>query len=190
MADEEKKARQQDLPKPAVDGDIPIDGACMGVLKWCDEQLKNLQPTPKIGARVGWVSRVQRTNPRPGMPAELEYRPADVFRRLGPGQVDLLVIDVAPFPANRATYVRHPEDLKQIGNQIGPGGAWFYLEVLDDPKFQPSAKAFEPHRLSVEERRRKALEDNRKRFSELQQRKALAAHYDAQQAAAAVNIVT
>jgi len=77
-----------------------------------------------------------------------------------------------------------------MGNQVGPGGAWFYLEALDDPKFHPSAWAFEPHRLAIEERRRKALEDNRKRYSELQQRKALAAHYDAQQAAAGVNIVT
>jgi hypothetical protein len=182
MADEEKpaKATQKELPKA---NDIPIDGQCDGVLKKVAEDMKNLQPTPKLGSRVGWVSRLAKTEPRPGIPADIEYRPADVYRRLSPGRVDLLVVDAAPFPMNGAQYIKHPSHLKTAGNTIGSGGAWFYLDVLDDPDWQPPATEFAVHRAALEQRKQRALEDNRRRHEEKIQRDALAAQYRSQQTA-------
>jgi hypothetical protein len=192
MADEEKKPNkptQQELPaKFAAPKEIPIDPQCEGVLKKIAEDMKNLQPTPKLGSRVGWISRVARTDPRPGIPAEVEYRPADVYRRLSPGRVDLLVIDAAPFPMNGAQWIRHPTHLKTAGNAIGSGGAWFYLNVLDDATFEPPASEFAVHKAALDERKKRALDDNRKRHEERIQREALASQYRAQQMAQAVNV--
>jgi len=187
MADEEKKPAkptQQELPKPAAN-EIPIDPQCAGVLKKIAEDMKALQPTPKLGSRVGWVSRLARTEARPGIPAEVEYRPADVYRRLSPGRVDLLVIDAAPFPMNGAQWIRHPNELKNAGNTIGSGGAWFYLDSLSDPEWTPPASEFAVHKAALDERKRRALEDNRRRYEDRLQRDALAAQYRSQQVAQA-----
>lgn len=187
MADEKEtptKPKQQELPKAAAN-EIPIDAQCQGVLAKVAEDMKNLQPTPKLGARVGWVSRLARTDPRPGIPADIEYRPADVYRRLSPGRVDLLVVDSAPFPMSGAQWIRHPEDLKNAGTAIGSGGAWFYLDVMDDRDWTPPAREFAVHRAALEQRKQRALEDNRRRHEEKLQRDALAAQYRAQQVAQA-----
>jgi hypothetical protein len=177
----DKPAKQQELPaKPAQ---IPIDPQCKGVLDKIDQDMKNLQPTPKLGARVGWISRMAKTEARPGMPADIEYRPADVYRRLTPGRVDLLVIDAAPYPANGAQWIAHPSLLKASGQAIGAGGAWFYLDVLDQPNYQIPATEFAVHKAALDERRRRALSDNTQRHNERIQREAMAQQYRAQQAA-------
>ena len=189
MADEtEKPAKttQKELPKTV--NDIPIDGQCQGVLNKVAEDMKNLQPTPKLGSRVGWISRLSRTEPRPGIPSDLEYRPADVYRRLSPGRVDLLVVDSAPFPMNGAQYIKHPSHLKATGNTIGPGGAWFYLDVLDNPSWEPPAGEFAVHKAALEERKKRSLADNKRRHDERIQRDALAAQYRSQQMAEAINV--
>lgn len=187
MADEQDKPAkptQKELPKTAST-EIPIDAQCQGVLKKVAEDMKNLQPTPKLGSRVGWISRLARTEARPGLPADIEYRPADVYRRLSPGRVDLLVIDAAPFPMNGAQWISHPEKLKDAGQAIGPGGAWFYLDALSDPDWTPPQGEFAVHRAALEQRKQRALEDNRRRHQEAIQRDALAAQYRAQQMAQA-----
>jgi hypothetical protein len=182
------KQKQQDLLKAPVEK-FPIDPQCKGVLDRIEKDLANLQPTPKLGRMVGWVQRYARTESRPGMPADLEYRPCVVFRRLSPGRVDLAIQGELAMPvASGAQWIAHPSQLKDAGNKLGPGGAWFYLEVLEKDDWQIPAKEFEVHKAALEEKRQKALEDNRRRYHDNVQREALAAQYRAQQAASGVQV--
>lgn len=184
----EAKKAQQDLLKMPVEK-FPIDAQCRGVLDRIEKDMANLQPTPKLGKIVGWINRYARAEPRPGMPADLEYRPGIVFRRLSPGRVDLAIQGEIAFPiASGAQWIPHPGHLKDAGNKLGPGGAWFYLEVLDKDDWVVPAKEFDVHKAALEEKRQKALEDNRRRYHDNVQREALAAQYRAQQAATGVQV--
>lgn len=188
----DKPTKQQELPaKPraAEPKPIPIDGPCQGVLDRVAKESKNLQPTPRLGLMVGWINRLGRTEPRPGLPPELEYRPAIVEQRLSPGRVNLCVFDNGTtFPARGARFISHPTMLKEAGNAIGEGGAWFYTEVLYEKDFSIPAEDYDAHRKALEETRNRALADNQRRHNEALQRDALAAQYRAQQQAAQVQV--
>jgi len=185
MAESDKaKPQYQELSK-----EIPIDAQCKGVLDKIATDLKVLQPTPRLGQIVCWINRYANTAPRPGMPAELEYRPAIVTRRLSPGRVDLQIFGELAMPmAQGAQYIGHPSQLKAMGNQLGPGGAWFYREILDEPGWSVPAEEFKVHRAALKERERKALADNTNRHNAEIQRQAMAQQYRAQQMAAQVPV--
>jgi len=172
MADEAESKTQ---PKQARSRMEP-DAQCMAVLTKIEQDRKNLQPTPNVGTIVGWLDRYRQIGSR------VEYRPAMVVSTLSPGRVDLQIFGEIGQPmASGAQYIGHPKNMEKVGSTLGPGGGWFYLEMVQSKEsFRVPAEDLELHQDSLKQREQRALEDCRQREAARIERERIASQLRAQ----------
>lgn len=155
------------LTRPKVVSEI-----CANVLNNIDKERKRLRPTPDPGQSIGWIGRGMPA----GSPDRWMYRVGIVTAILSPGVINAEIFgEPQKKLAANCQYIHHPENVVELSSEMGPGGGWFYLDVLKDENWQPPKDAFAQHQAALDLREQRCLQDELKRAEDQAKREAIAA---------------